>query len=390
MKIFVDALIFQKDPHGGIARVFREILPRICSLDPEVQVVFFCDGPLQGPLPSHPQISTIHTPPVHIRLQVHGLWRKLLYPLRRIASRLWQRVRSLWIPQERAGIWHATFFTLPPAWDGPQVVTIYDMIPERYPHLFQDPLDKVASQLKKQCVQQADGLICISKTSQEDITRFYGPVQAENRVIYLASSPVFRPLAANERAFSPVPGPFLLYVGRRAHYKNFYGLIDAYRDWEGRTSTRLVVVGVDWTAAEKDWLVSLDLLDDIILMTQVDDEALCQLYNQAGALVFPSQYEGFGIPILEALSCGCPVVASRIPSSLEVGGDCPFYFDLDQPETLRQAFDQALADGRTPQRVQAGLAQAGRFSWDRAAKETLALYRDVCHRYNQNTRPDCR
>lgn len=388
MKIFVDALIFQKDPHGGIARVYREILPRICDLDPEVEVIFFCDGPLKAPLPSHPQIRTIHTPPVHVHLRVHGLWRKILHPFRRIASRIWHQVRNLWIRQERNGIWHATFFTLPPAWDGPQVVTIHDMIPERYPQLFQDPLDEIARQGKKQCVRQADALICISKTSQEDISRFYGQIRAQIRIIPLASSPVFRLLPAQERTAPPVPGPFLLYVGRRAHYKNFSGLIEAYRDWEGRVSTRLVVVGSVWTAAEEGWLASLGLLDDILLMTQVADETLCQLYNQAGALVFPSQYEGFGIPILEALSCGCPVVASRIPSSLEVGGDCLFYFDLDRPNTLHQAIQQALVEGRSPRRVQAGLAQAGCFSWERTARETLALYQDVWQRYTADARTD--
>ncbi len=388
MKIFVDALIFQKEPYGGIARMYREILPRICELDPGVEVTLFCDGPVKAPLPFHPQIKTIHTPPVHIHIRVHGFWGKLLFPFRWIASRIWKKVRNIWIPRERDGIWHSTFFTLPPAWHGPQVVSIYDMIPERYPHLFQDPLEEVGRQQKRHCVNQADAVICISETTREDISHFYEPVKADIRVILLASSPVFRILTPEERTPPPVTGPFLLYIGRREHYKNFTSLVEAYLDWQGRDVTRLVVVGPRWTAAEAAWLAQLGLQNKIIQLNQVDDVELCQLYNQAAALVFPSQYEGFGIPILEALSCGCPVVASLIPSSVEVGGNCLFYFDLDRLETLHQALDQALAEGQTPQRVRAGLSQASRFSWDRAARETLTLYRELWQRGPTEAKPD--
>jgi glycosyltransferase involved in cell wall biosynthesis len=110
-------------------------------------------------------------------------------------------------------------------------------------------------------------------------------------------------------------------------------------------------------------------------MSGVDDAALCRLYNHASAFVYPSLSEGFGIPLLEALACGCPVAASRIPSTEEVAGDCAHYFDAADPDGFRAALEAALAEGRDPAAVGRRLGRAVQFSWDRTAAETLAVYR---------------
>jgi glycosyltransferase involved in cell wall biosynthesis len=162
------------------------------------------------------------------------------------------------------------------------------------------------------------------------------------------------------------------------HYKNFLGLLDAYRQWQGREQVGVVVVGEAWSRAEQQYLQTAGLVDRVRLFSELEDAALCRLYNTALALVFPSLEEGFGIPLLEAMACGCPVVASHIPSTQEVAADCPIYFDPTRPETLLPALDQARLEGRASQRAQAGLERVKLFSWETTARQTLEVYRHVC------------
>jgi glycosyltransferase involved in cell wall biosynthesis len=161
------------------------------------------------------------------------------------------------------------------------------------------------------------------------------------------------------------------------HYKNFQALLQAYQTWPGRAEVSLVAVGEPWSRAEQQRLQAAGLVGRVRLLSGVDDQTLCRLYNTAAALVFPSLAEGFGLPLLEAMACGCPVVASRIPSSLEAAADCPLYFDPAIPETLPAVLDQALQEGRSPGRVQAGLERVKLFSWDRTARQTLEVYRQA-------------
>jgi glycosyltransferase involved in cell wall biosynthesis len=118
----------------------------------------------------------------------------------------------------------------------------------------------------------------------------------------------------------------------------------------------------------------LEIQGRILLFTGITDEQLAQLYNQALALVYPSLYEGFGLPLLEAMACGCPIVASRIPSTIEVAGDCPAYFELGNRTSLIAALDIVYLEGADSSRITMGLERAAQFSWDKTAKETLALY----------------
>ena len=163
----------------------------------------------------------------------------------------------------------------------------------------------------------------------------------------------------------------------RAHYKNFQGLLNAYSKWNGRSAMKLLVVGPLWTSEEGRLLSGLGISRLVELLTDVRDEALCTLYNQAKAFIYPSLYEGFGIPLLEAMACGCPVIASRYPTTVEIAGDCCIYFELDSPDSLIDAFDRAVSEGRDGAKARAGLEHAKRFSWEKTARETLAVYRSL-------------
>ncbi len=170
--------------------------------------------------------------------------------------------------------------------------------------------------------------------------------------------------------------PFILYVGGRIHYKNFDLLAQAFSIWPLREHFQLVVVGSALNTREEKKLRDLKIYESVCVVTGVDDALLCQLYNLAVAFVYPSLYEGFGIPLLEAMSCGCLIVASRIPTTEEIALDIPFYFDPTSVDELTQALTQA-SRGKDMQRIEAGLKRAKMFSWDKTAQETLNVYQRV-------------
>ena len=126
----------------------------------------------------------------------------------------------------------------------------------------------------------------------------------------------------------------MLYVGRRSHYKNFSTLLQAYSVWKHRNEITLAAVGPPGSRVEEQQLAKLGIHDRVHYLTNVNDEELCLLYNEAIAFVYPSLYEGFGVPLLEAMASGCPIIASRIPATIEVAGECPVYFEATEVGSL--------------------------------------------------------
>lgn len=371
MRIAVDGLVYQEQSSGGISRLYREILPRMCDLDDSLRVTLFTEGRLRQALPKHHHIAHVPLPPMRRYLRPRRLWEPVVPHARRLA-------RRLWMGSGKGKVWHSTYYTLPESWDGPQVVTVHDMIHERFSHLFRTPWHDEFRARKRACVLAADRVICVSETTRQDVQHFYGLDGAKIQVIPHGHSDVFRPMAADDCPLTlPTAEPFLLYVGSRAPYKNFHGLIQAYSIWRGRDEMVLVVVGEDWSADEGRLLMELGVEGRVHLLRGVDDEGLCCLYNRAAAFVLPSLYEGFGIPLLEAMACGCPIVASRIPSTLEVAGDCPVYFESTAMDTLWAALDCAMSEGRDSVRVRSGFERVQRYSWDRSARQTLEVYRSA-------------
>jgi glycosyltransferase involved in cell wall biosynthesis len=378
MHVVVDGIIFQKDPHGGIARVYRELLPRMCEQSPDLSITLITDGPLRAALPQHPQIQKKALPPIRRTLRPKGALRLALYPFRRVAGRLWNVVRQGWVGSGDGAIWHSTFYTTPARWRGAQVVLVHDMIQERFTQFFNDPMDEVGRDQKRRCIQSATVIACNSETTRQEMENYYGKLKQPQHVIYLAHSETFRRLSADSfSTLDQIHEPFLLYVGSRVHYKNFALLLQAYAGWEQRERVRLLVIGKPWQPEERRRLEDLRIAGQVQLIENVDDELLCQLYNRAVALVYPSLAEGFGIPLLEAMACGCPLVASRIPSTLEVAGDLAFYFEPDDATQLCAALNACLAQGKDPARLAAAERRAAQFSWERSAGAMLAVYQEA-------------
>lgn len=370
-EVIVDGIIYQLQPKGGISRLFNEILPRMCGADDSLRITLLTQGQLRQPLPEHPRIMHCPIPNGERYLRPRCVWRSVIPTANRL-------VRKFWIGRGTGKIWHSTYYTMPEKWDGFLIVTVHDMIFERFADFYKGPNFDRFREDKRRCIQGADAVICVSETTRHEIQRFYGFDSDSIYVVPHAYGNAFRLL----QQCGGGPGmstkqPFLLYVGTRTHYKNFDMLLQAYSMWPQRKDIALVLVGSPWSDDEDNHLLKLGIRDRVQVLTNIDDQTLCQLYNQAVGFVYPSLYEGFGIPLLEAIACGCPVIASRIPSTIEVAGECPIYFDPAEVDDLLRAFDIALSEGRASKRVQIGLERVKSYSWNKAAVQTLEIYRAV-------------
>ncbi len=355
--------------------MFSEILPRMCDIDDSVSITLFTQGQCRQPLPQHRCIKHCAIPQVGCCLRPKRFWRPVVPTARRL-------MRRLWIGRGEGNIWHSTYYSIHEGWKGRSVVTVHDMIHERFPDLYKGPNHDQFRADKRRCVQHADAVICVSQTTRQDLYRFYALNSSSVYVVPNAYSDVFQKIEqCNDLAQISTDQPFILYVGSRACYKNFNVLLQAYSRWPQRNKIALVVVGgKPWSDEERRYLARLRIQDRTILHTDADDRTLCYLYNRAVMFVCPSLYEGFGIPQLEAMACGCPIVASRIPSTMEVAGECPIYFDPTSVDGLIRAFDVALSEGRNSERTQMGLKTVVSYSWDKTAAQTLQVYREVCSR----------
>jgi glycosyltransferase involved in cell wall biosynthesis len=369
LHILLDGKIFEEQPLGGISRIYHEILPRMCEMDENVLFSILTSGSLLQALPQHPQITSHHS-----RFAVHRLLRPqtLFWPLQ---DRLRAELLTRAVPHRKSTVWHATYFQLRTRWQGPKVTTVYDLIPEQFPQFFDKNYDDLFRKRKKHAILAADRVICISESVRSDVMDLYSLPAEQVVAIPLACGDSFQVLTREE--IDPdfrVDKPFLLYVGRREHYKNFNRLLHAYAAWPRRKEIALLVVGSPWSAEEEREIHTMGLGSHLIHRSGVSDEELCALYNQALAFVYPSLSEGFGIPLLEAMACGCPVVASRIPAFVEVARDAPFYFDPLHEEELRAALEAACLSDKNPSRRDDILSA---YSWNRNAQATLKIYKEL-------------
>jgi glycosyltransferase involved in cell wall biosynthesis len=360
MDIVIDGIIFQSQITGGISRIFREILPLMCTLDEKMQIVALTSGKLRQAMPEHPRIRHIRLLPVSDILRPRLVWLRPHESIRRYLI-----ARAIADVKDDA-IWLSTYYTMPPkGWAGKTVAFVYDMIYEKYTHLFNKSTDQALREIKRQVVTSANLVICISETTRQDLLDFYHLNPDHVSVVHLAHSPVFRPLTGEIKPL--FPQPYILYVGSRAHYKNFCFLLEGYASWPNNQPD-LVVVGSPWTKAEKELLRKYGLADRVHLLSGVSDEELNRLYNSAEAFIYPSLYEGFGIPLLEAMACGCPLVASDIPTSREVAGDNAYYFNPVSMESLHTALNQATRNGKQEENIKRAFERAKQFDWSRTAK----------------------
>lgn len=266
-----------------------------------------------------------------------------------------------------------------------RVVTVHDVIPYVYPGT-RTRLDWLIYHLwLPLAARRADAVITDSAVSKSGIVRFLKINPEKVSVIPLAAAPRFRPL--DPQAVQPalarygVERPYILYVGSLDARKNLPRLLQAYaRLCVSRPGWALVIVGAHkWMVAPiAETVQRLALAPHVRFTGFVAEEDLPALYNGADLFVFPSLCEGFGLPVLEAMACGTPVVTSNTSSLPEVAGDAALLVDPTDVAAITEAMERVLSDPVLAADLRArGLARASQFSWERTARETLAVYERV-------------
>lgn len=372
MELIVDGIIYLYQKFGGISRLYTETLPRICDLEPDLTTTLLT-YPQGSPdsLPLHERIILRPMPDVSRYFRPYRFWRPYYPLLRKLEA------RPL-LGSSRGKIWMSTYYTSPIAWAGPQVFVAYDFIYEKFRQEYWpnelSQADEVI-QNKARAISRANLVICISETTRQDLMELYHVPDHKAVVVHLAHKSSFTLL---DESADKQKGKFFLYVGNRRRYKDFVILLQSYAIWSSRFEIGLVCAGGgEWTVSERQQLSRYGLDNLITLHPQVDDLHLCRLYNQASAFIYTSQCEGFGIPLLESMACGCPVIASRIPSSVEVSRDVPIYFSPGNVDDLLAALDQAVSEGRSTPRTAAGLALARQYSWENTAQGFLQAFHSM-------------
>lgn len=367
--IILEGKIFEEQPLGGISRIYHEILPRVCSMDERISFSIPTSDRLMQSLPRHPRITNYSA-----RLSVHRLLRPqtIFWP---VQDYLRAKIQIDSFDFSRKAIWHATYFQLPDWWQGPKVTTVYDLIHEQFNHFFNKNYDDILRRRKKRAVLAADKVICISESVRSKVIETYNVPQERVVAIPLACGDIFQKMSREEiKSEFRVDKPFILYVGARSHYKNFKTLLSAYEAWPRRNEISLVVVGSLWSKEEQEEINMAGLQANVVCRTGTTDEELCALYNQALAFVYPSLSEGFGIPLLEAMACGCQIIASRIPIFIEVARDIPYFFDPLSKDELIAALEVACFSEAKKSRREEVLAN---YTWDRSARATLKIYEEL-------------
>lgn len=355
MRICLDNIIFSLQKNGGISVYWAQLLNGLLKTDHTVQVIERRD-------------AATNIQRRCLELPENTVLEDLNIPL--------QAARYLPVLKSSGGcdIFHSSYYRVPLPRGVKRVITVYDFTYE----LYAAGLRRfVHSHQKQKALQSADRIICISQNTADDLLRLYPAVSPERiRVIHLGCSPVYG------SADTGLPkdlswlraGEYILFVGDRAGYKNFNLAVETVGAREG---LQLIAVGGKPITRQEQKLIDAHLTGRFSHIANCSEHVLNSLYQHALCLLYPSAYEGFGLPPLEAMQAGCPVVACKNSSIPEVCGDAALLADVACPDEFTAMIRLLQTDSVRRLMKEKGLKQARKFSWQDTCRKTLDVYSEL-------------
>ncbi|WP_292463378.1 glycosyltransferase family 1 protein [Methanolobus sp.] len=368
MKILYDHTVFEFQRYGGISRYFYELITRLSTTENMDVSLFQGFNINEYAFSKHKQNYGSYWS--YKLKSKRTILKYIIYILFSIPNKI---LFAIYMRSSNFDLYHPTYYMkgLRQVMKMPIVITVYDMIHELYPDQFID--SRLVIKAKKRAIERADIIIAISENTKNDLIKIYGVPECKTKVVYLASSlRSSNTLESDElKASYRITRPYILYVGDRRAYKNFKILIDSYRNHLSNYFDLVCFGGGKFKPNE------LKSSDNNIIQLHGSDDLLASLYKHAFCFVYPSLYEGFGIPPLEAMSMGCPVIASNTSSIPEVVGDAAILFDPNSEKELVQSIQSLYNEYTRKDLIKRGYEQEKKFSWEKMANETLSIYKSI-------------
>lgn len=335
----IDAIVYSLQRHGGITVYFNELLQRVAAHGVPCRTVVY-DGASEhaAALPGHVENRN---------------------------RRFGERYRHCPVSAD-ASLFHSSYYRLPSR-SIPTVTTVHDFTYERF---LKGPRRWLHSWQKFDAIRKSQAIICISENTRTDLLHYLPDIKPERvHVVYNGVGDAFYPLTNKTDATKE--RPYALFVGARGGYKNFTLVVKALARFP---DLGLVCVGGGPLSTDETALINQYLQGRFQIQSGISEQALNELYNQAYCLVYPSAYEGFGIPVLEAMRAGCPVVAFNGSSIPEVAGDAALLLDRLTADSLAEALVKMESTDRRSTLRKKGLERVHSFSWQRTFEQTLQVY----------------
>jgi glycosyltransferase involved in cell wall biosynthesis len=367
---------------AGIGRYARALVGALLRLDRENHYTLLYAAGFPGrPAPLLAHVAQLRQDHPHVRLRPLPLSDRYL-------ALFWQRLR-LPVPVDafcgRLDLFYSPDFVLPPQWHGRRILTVHDLAYLVYPECAVPSLGWYLNRAVPRSIAHADRILADSENTRQDVLRLLGVPPDKVQTLYLGVEPAYRPLGDDAkldavRARYDLPARFLLTVGTVEPRKNLPRLFEALAGLPQALRLPLTVAGKPgWLYEESFAAVErLDLRDTVRFLGFVPEQDLPALYNLALAVAYPSLYEGFGLPPLEGMACGTPVLTSNVSSTPEVVGEAAVLVDPLDVGAIREGLRTLLSDEGLRSRLRtAGLERAGMFTWEKAAEELRGVMQEA-------------
>jgi len=358
MKILFDYQIFSLQSYGGISRYFTKLAENFIKLEQKINIY----SPIYKNMYLDDQI---------LKNRLKG-FRIKKYPkyTTKFIQLLNLKLTNKYLANNKIDVLHLTYYNNTYNLDKKvkKILTVYDLVHEKFDYFY----DKNLINPKIKSIDYADQIICISNNTKKDLLNYYKVDESKVSVIHLG---VEKKKNIKEIQFDK---PIILYVGYRGRYKNFTNFIKAYSTSLILTKNFKIVCfgGGEFTTQEKKYFKELNIDKNQILQVSGNDHQLNQYYKSAEFYIMPSIYEGFGLPILEAMSCGCPVLCGNKGSLTEVANDAAIYFNPNDVESMKDSMEKYVDTPELKEKFKiAGYKNIEKFTWESCAKSTIKIYK---------------